>query len=101
MMPPVQGQQPQYPPPQGAIAWESFRNYGLPGNSPATAPIIDIGRLAANDFQLKLAEIALTQMAWAVNWLTKNGAIFNQIVLPPNEAAMKYRAMQGGGNAGQ
>lgn len=79
------------------IAFGAFKHYGyLPSPSPTTAPIINIDRVAMNEFQLRIAEIALTQMAWIVNMLTKKGAIYNQIILPPDEAQMKYAAMQGG-----
>ena len=65
-----------------------------------TAPIIRVDREFLNEVELKLAEIALYQMAEMVNAIGIGGAIYGQLILPPDEAQMKLRAGQQAQNGG-
>ena len=62
------------------------------------APIVRLDSQFLNEVELRTAEIALYQLADVVNWLVTKGAVYGQLVLPPEEAAMKRQAMQGGQN---
>ena len=61
------------------------------------APIIKVDREALNAFELKVAEVALYQMADFIDMLTKTGGAYTQLVLPPAQAAAKRAAMNGRG----
>ena len=57
--------------------------------------MIRIDREAMNAFELKVAEIALYQMADFIDMLTKKGALYGQLILPDAQAAAKRAAMNG------
>ena len=48
-----------------------------------------------NALELKVIELSLYQMADVINRLTKKGAIYGQIILSDEEAALKRQAMGG------
>ena len=57
--------------------------------------MIRIDREAMNAFELKVAEIALYQIADWINMMVKTGGVYTQLVLPEAQAAAKRAAMNG------
>lgn len=80
------------------IAFQAFKTYGYqnPTGKPTTAPVISVDRTSLDELELRVCEIALYQMAAVINMATKKGAIYGQVILPPDEAQMKLEATQGG-----
>lgn len=56
---------------------------------PETAPIVNVDRESMNALELRVAEIALHQIAEMINALTRKGAIYGQLILPQDQAARK------------
>ena len=48
----------------------------------------------ANAMEMRVTEAFLYRMAELVNAMTRTGPIYGQILLPPEEAALKRQAME-------
>lgn len=64
-----------------------------------TTPAVRIDREYMNALELAITEQILYLIADEVDALTAAGAIYGQILLPPDQAARKMQLMQGGPNA--
>lgn len=63
----------------------------------AEAPVQPrVDRDYGNAVELYVTEHVLYRLADMVNAATLAGAIYGQLILPPEQAAMKQRALQGG-----
>lgn len=62
-------------------------------------PNVRVDRNYMNDLELYVLEYVVMQLAEMVNELTRAGAIYGQLILPPEQAAAKRAAMNGRANA--
>lgn len=60
------------------------------------APIVRLDRYYFEEIKAQTVLITLHQLAEVVNYIGKGGAVFGQIVLPPDQARLKYEAMNRG-----
>jgi hypothetical protein len=61
-----------------------------------TAPIVRADRDWGNEVELYVQGQVLYRLADMINAATRAGAIYGQIILPPDEAARKQAAMNRG-----
>lgn len=62
---------------------------------PETGPIVRADRQWGEELELFVTEQGLFRLADAINAATKAGAIYGQIIVPPEYAERKRNAMRG------
>lgn len=58
------------------------------------APNVRVDRDYMNEVELYVTRMTLHRMADMINALTRSGAIFGQVILPPEQAAIKAGGAQ-------